>query len=338
MPLVAPGVSPNSFFPNSSFPFTTMAQRKSSKTNPIQPVALTVAALKAVRSCSDYNRLSSTTEPAVFEAAWNQLPESEQQRITDIVNSNTAPTPEVIATELSACGTLIQLQAVKAEHGDAVRIAWKLLSVTERDRLTAICKNGTQLEPQAEPVTEKPEAYQVEPSQEQPKRTLFSISSDLEKLNQLLDETADDAQQQELVNQWFEQLGEERDRKLDNYSALVSEMIYRVAARKAEAQRLLELAQMDENRAKLLKERLKWFFETHNLKTVETARYKLSLAKNGGKQPLILKDGVSPTQLPEQFQKVSIDPNTAAIREALEHGEKLDFAVLGDRGTSIRIK
>ncbi len=173
----------------------------------------------------------------------------------------------------------------------------------------------------------------------QPKtRSLFSISSDLEKLNELLDDCSDDAQQQELINNWLEQLGEERDRKLDNYCALINEMLARAEVRKAEAKRMMELASLDENRAKLLKERLKWFFQTHNLKTVETPRYKLSLQRNGGKAPLILKDELSPTELPERFQAVRIDPDTTAIREALERGEKLDFAALGDRGKSIRIK
>ena len=66
-------------------------------------------------------------------------------------------------------------------------------------------------------------------------------------------------------------------------------------------------------------DRLKCFF-LHNLKTVETLRYKLSVAKNGGKAPLILDESVPVTNLPEQFQKVSIDANTAAIREALAAG------------------
>jgi hypothetical protein len=115
-------------------------------------------------------------------------------------------------------------------------------------------------------------------------------------------------------------------------------MLARAEARKAEAKRLLDLASIEESRAKLLKDRLKWFFETHSIRTLETARYRLSLARNGGKAPLILKDGVSPTELPEHFQKLSIDPDTTAIREALERGEQLDFAVLDERGTSIRIK
>jgi len=169
-------------------------------------------------------------------------------------------------------------------------------------------------------------------------RSLFSIGEDLERLNELLDEIADDTQQQELLSEWLQQLGTERDRKLDGYAALISEMQARAEARKSEAQRLMELAKADERRAQLLKERLKWFFESQQLKTIETTRYRLSLAKNGGKAPLILKSDLSPHQLPERFRNTSIEPNTNAIRAALEAGENLDFASLGDRGTSLRIK
>jgi len=45
----------------------------------------------------------------------------------------------------------------------------------------------------------------------------------LERLNDLLDEVGDDIQQQNLIAQWFEQLGEERDRKLDAYTALITD-------------------------------------------------------------------------------------------------------------------
>lgn len=169
-------------------------------------------------------------------------------------------------------------------------------------------------------------------------RTLFAISDDLQKLNELLDECSDDAQQQELIAQWFEQLGEERDTKLDGYAALITEMQARAEARKTEQKRLAELVAADENRAKLLKERLKWFFEAHDLKKVETARYSIGLQRNGGKAPLIFKEGLSPTELPEHFQRVTIDPETTRIREALEAGEILEFARLGERGTSLRIK
>ncbi|MBV9388075.1 MAG: siphovirus Gp157 family protein [Chroococcidiopsidaceae cyanobacterium CP_BM_ER_R8_30] len=188
-------------------------------------------------------------------------------------------------------------------------------------------------------MTEPSAFLPVNPSPPEPQpRSLFQISDDLERLNTLLDDAGDDTQQQELLAGWFEQLGTERDRKLDGYAALITEMQARAEVRKAEAKRLMALATADEQRAKLLKERLKWFFETHRLKTVETPRYRLSLAKNGGKAPLILKEGIEPEELPERFQEVSVAPNTAVIRAALEAGEVLDFAQLGDRGTSLKIK
>jgi len=65
----------------------------------------------------------------------------------------------------------------------------------------------------------------------------------------------------------------------------------------------LQLASSNENRARLLKDRLKWFFETHGLKTIETPAYKLQLAKNGGKAPLILDESVPVAKLPERFRK-----------------------------------
>ena len=187
-----------------------------------------------------------------------------------------------------------------------------------------------------QPMTETPAANLVEPQTH--RRSLFNISEDLEKINELLDEVGNDTEQQEIISQWFETLGEERDRKLDGYAALISEMQARADVRKAEARRMQELAATDENRARLLKARLKTFFETHDIKTIETPRYKLTLAKNGGRAPLILDENLAVTSLPEHFQKVSIDADTAAIRDALERGETLEFAQLGERGTSMRIK
>lgn len=51
-----------------------MATRKAStKTPTIDPVALISAALKAVKAAADCHRIRNTTEPDIFEAAWNQL-------------------------------------------------------------------------------------------------------------------------------------------------------------------------------------------------------------------------------------------------------------------------
>lgn len=312
-----------------------MATRKTA--TKIDPVSVIAIALKKALTKSDYSRILTANKPTDIEAAWASLSSEDQQRITKICNDSPPLDINAIADEITACGTYLELQAVKAQYGEgAVKQAWLTIPIPERQRLKALCDNGHT--EQSQPMTEQPATYIVKAPQPKTRRSLFNISDDLEKLNELLDDCGDDAQQQELINNWLEQLGDERDRKLDNYSALIVEMTTRAAARKAEAQRLMELAASNENRAKLLRDRLKCFFETHNLKTVDTARYRLSLAKNGGKAPLILDASVPATKLPERFQRVSIDPDTTAIREALERGEHLNFAQLGERGTSMRIK
>lgn len=177
------------------------------------------------------------------------------------------------------------------------------------------------------------------PDASEQRRTLFSISDDISELTRLLDEIEDeDLESEKLITSWLGNLGEERDRKLDNYAALIAELEARAEVRKKEAQRLAKLASTDEKKATMLKERLKWFFEVNKLKTVETSRYKLSLTKSGGKPPLILDDAISPADLPDKFQKIHVEPDKSAIRAALEAGEELDFAHLGDRSSSLRIR
>lgn len=177
------------------------------------------------------------------------------------------------------------------------------------------------------------------PNSSEQRRTLFSISDDINELTRLLDDIEDDdLESEQLITSWLENLGEERDRKLDNYAAFISELEAKAEVRKKEAQRLAKLAASDEKRAAMLKEKLKWFFENNKLKTLETARYKLTLTKSGGKQPLILDDTISPTELPEKFQKNHVEADKTAIRAALEAGEELDFAHLGDRSSTIRIR
>ena len=59
------------------------------------------------------------------------------------------------------------------------------------------------------------------------------------------------------------------------------------------------------------------------------------IVKNGGLAPLELT--VDPAKLPARFKKVKIEADSAAIREALENGEKLKYAYLGERGEHIKI-
>ena len=91
-------------------------------TNPIDPVKVCTLALKQVKCASDYNRIGTANTPEILTAAWKLLTESEQQRISDILNNNAKLVdPQALANELIACGSALELKQVKSEYGDLVK-------------------------------------------------------------------------------------------------------------------------------------------------------------------------------------------------------------------------
>ena len=53
---------------------------------------------------------------------------------------------------------------------------------------------------------------------------------------------------------------------------------------------------------------------------------------------MIFKEGYNVLAIPERFQSWDVKPDRDEIRQALENGEELDFATLGERGESLRLK
>ena len=168
-------------------------------------------------------------------------------------------------------------------------------------------------------------------------KTLFEINEEIFGLNALLDEVeGDDEQQKAILENYASSLQDDLEKKLDNICAFASELDARALARKNEAERLLQRSKVDANKAVRLKEMLKWFFASHELKTYETTRYRITLAMNGGKLPLL----VDPELLSEEYinEVISYVPDTDLIRGLLESGQEVPGAMLGERGCSIRIK
>lgn len=169
-------------------------------------------------------------------------------------------------------------------------------------------------------------------------RSLYSITEDLLALDQLIEDAEGDITDvEEVVNEWFGELGDELEIKLDNYAAYIRELEARAKVRKEESDRLASRARTAKNNADFLKGRLQWFFEMRSLKKMETPRFTLTLQKNGGKLPLLID--VETEKLPEIYQLPQ--PPIAdkdAIRAALEEGEEIEGCALGERGQSIRIR
>lgn len=170
--------------------------------------------------------------------------------------------------------------------------------------------------------------------------TIYEISEDMAALDALLAETGGEItpEAEAAFNAFEAELAANLHAKTDAYCALIAEIDARAAARKAEAKRLADRAKTDERTADALRERLRFVWETRRLGKVETDRFTVSLAKNGGKAPLDIRCGVDelPAWAIKRETVVTVDKD--AIRSRLDAGEALDFASLMERGTRINIK
>lgn len=170
--------------------------------------------------------------------------------------------------------------------------------------------------------------------------TILEISDDLLALADLMEENAGadgeiPPEAAVAIEAWFAELSKDRDRKLDNYGALVREKQLRAAARKEELERLQIRVRVDENQVKFLKNRLLLFLDLQKVAKVETARYKFSCRGNGGVQALKLPD--DPKTLPEDLQRIEVLPDTEKIREALKAGREIEGVALLPRGRHLQI-
>lgn len=169
--------------------------------------------------------------------------------------------------------------------------------------------------------------------------TLYELSDDIRNLESALEEAEDEEARRILIGAYLsteQQLAE----KLDGYAALITELQSRADARENESRRLQALAKTDTSRIDALKERLLWFYREHELKKVETARYRITMVANGGLLPLLKP--ADPMELPEEYRIVEtvtvVKPNNDALREALAAGEYIPGVALGERGSRIQIK
>ncbi len=170
-------------------------------------------------------------------------------------------------------------------------------------------------------------------------RTMIEISEDMQALDALLSEEGidwDSPEVQAIVCDLATENEENFNTKVDNYVALITEWVGRTVTRETEAKRLSALAKIDKNNAERLKERLKYNLEAMGRLKVETPRYRVTVAKNGGKIPLVVNARVE--ELPADCVRTELKPDNDAIRSKLEAGEAIAGCTLGDRGTSLRIK
>lgn len=143
---------------------------------------------------------------------------------------------------------------------------------------------------------------------------------------------------EEQIAAWSAETDEPLEAKLEGIARLIREWSAKADARKLEAKRLTEAAKADENRVERLKAWTKFCLESQGMTKAEAGPYTFAIQKNGGVAPIsfVTED---PEQWPVDYLVTRVEIDRAKVREFLTAGNHLtDLAVMGERGTSLRIK
>jgi hypothetical protein len=174
------------------------------------------------------------------------------------------------------------------------------------------------------------------------KQTLWDIGEDLLALERLVEECDGDISDPAVdaaITAWMDEMAKNQAVKCDGYVGLIRKWEMQKSAAVAEAEQYRKIASVRGNRIERLKVRLMEHMQATGQTKIETATGRtIGIQKNGGKVPLVVAPDVDPTQIDSRYQAVSIELDNEAVRKALEGGEKLAFASLGDRGVSLRIR
>lgn len=165
---------------------------------------------------------------------------------------------------------------------------------------------------------------------------LYQITSELQAvIDGILEGGIDSPEAQQALDEHLAGLDEALDQKAEDYAAVIMSLQARSDARAAEAKRIRELANADATVAQRLKERLKQAMETTGRVRIDTTRFRLTVANNGGKQPMLIEDA---SAVPAEFIVQVPEVDKDAVRAALEAGRPVPGCTLAPRGTSLRIK
>lgn len=160
--------------------------------------------------------------------------------------------------------------------------------------------------------------------------TLYELKQEYMELLAMLEDPDVDP---EVVNDTLEAVSGELTDKCESYTVIIKELEGELYKQQAERDRWSRsCATLDEN-IKRMKQAVVDTIKLTGERKMATEHFKLSIVRNGGKQPMEVDENV-----PKEYIRIIEQPDTYKIRQALESGETLDFARLKERGEHLGIK
>ena len=165
--------------------------------------------------------------------------------------------------------------------------------------------------------------------------TLYELNV---QMQEILDMAESGEFDEELIANTLEGVEGEIEIKLDSYGVIIIELQADIEKIDQEIKRLTTKKKTISNSIDYLKKMVMQTMGTLNTRKVKGDKFTWTIAKNGGKAPLIIDESVPAISLPEEYQLWDVKPNKEVIRQDLEAGKELPYARLGERGESLRLK
>lgn len=160
--------------------------------------------------------------------------------------------------------------------------------------------------------------------------TLYNLTSEYEYLLQLMEDPDTDP---EVLTDTLEAVQGEMEVKLESYGVVLKELESEKAKWEAERNRADSYVKSLDSNITRMKTAIMDAIRATGDNKFKTDHFKFSIAKNGGLQPLKITGAVS-----DSFIILRPEPDTRAIRQALEEGFELPFAHLEERGVHLNVR
>lgn len=138
------------------------------------------------------------------------------------------------------------------------------------------------------------------------------------------------------LNDTLEGLTGEIEDKAEGYACVIKELEAEAGKFDAEITRLTLQRDRYNSQVKRMKETLMASMIAMGKTKIPTAHFKVSVANNGGLQPLFVEPDL--TKVPEEYLIREPKADNKKIRDALAKGEELAFAHLEPRGQHLSIR
>lgn len=123
----------------------------------------------------------------------------------------------------------------------------------------------------------------------------------------------------------------------DSVITIIDYLQSRVKVMQQRAKNTFRLIEANNNTARFLEQYLIKCLKDKKIDRLETERHDLEIIADNSQRELIVKEDISIIDVPEEYQKLFLKIDDYLVRQTLESGEKLDFALLKEQEFHLKI-